>query len=375
MRTGWKTITLGDACQIKPPKKEAKEKLAGTDLVSFVPMNNLGICAKRFELNGDKKLSEVAGSYTYFSDNDVLLAKITPYFENGKLGIANGLTNGIGFGSSEYIVFRSSGVLVPEYLFYFLLQDSFRKAGAKVMTGAVGHKRVPKELVENQEIPFPPLSKQKRIVAILDEAFAGISQAVANAEKNLANACELFESYLNNVFTQKGEGWVDISVKEISSVINGHSFKSGDFSENNSAKSIKITNVGVQEFIAERENMLPYEFIESYKKVSVSEGNIVIELTQSIISKGLKVAVVPPEYDGALLNQRVAGLIADTKIILSQYLFFYLCLSGVFEYVKNNVTMLMQPNLLINDLKKTYCSRSIIENTARNSRSIRGFKV
>jgi type I restriction enzyme, S subunit len=63
--------------------------------------------------------------------------------------------------------------------------------------------------IKNINIPLPPLHEQKRIVAILDEAFAGISQAVSNAEKNLANARELFESYLNSIFTQKGDGWVD----------------------------------------------------------------------------------------------------------------------------------------------------------------------
>lgn len=182
----WDSVALSEVCQIKPPKKEAKEKLTDADLVSFVPMNDLGICTKRFVMSKDRPLGKVSGSYTYFADDDVLLAKITPCFENGKLGIARGLTNGIGFGSSEYIVFRSRGKLIPEYLFYFLSQDSFREAGAKVMTGAVGHKRVPKEFIENQQIPLPLISEQKQIVAILDEAFAGISQAVASAEKNLS---------------------------------------------------------------------------------------------------------------------------------------------------------------------------------------------
>lgn len=61
--------------------------------------------------------------------------------------------------------------------------------------------------MQDFQVLIPPLPEQKRIVAILDEAFAGIGQAAANAEKNLANARELFESYLNSVFTQKGEGW------------------------------------------------------------------------------------------------------------------------------------------------------------------------
>jgi type I restriction enzyme S subunit len=74
----------------------------------------------------ERELKDVAGSYTYFAENDVLLAKITPCFENGKIGIARNLTNGTGFGSSEYIVFRSKGEINQDYLFYFLSRESFR---------------------------------------------------------------------------------------------------------------------------------------------------------------------------------------------------------------------------------------------------------
>ena len=69
---------------------------------------------------------------------------------------------------------------------------------------------------KSTRIPVPPLPEQKRIVAILDEAFEGIGTAVANAEKNLANARELFDSYLNSVFTQKGEGWVEKTLQQVS---------------------------------------------------------------------------------------------------------------------------------------------------------------
>ena len=237
----WKSVALSEVCQIKPPKKESKEQLIETDLVSFVPMKNLGICSKSFELSEERALGEVYSGYTYFADNDVLLAKITPCFENGKLGIANELINGIGFGSSEYIVFRVNDELDAEYLFYFLSQNSFRATGAKVMTGAVGHKRVPKEFIENYQLPLPPLPEQKRIVAILDETFAGISLAAANAEKNLANARELFESYLNNVFTQKNDEWKGKNLEDIADFKNGLNFSK-------ISKGEKIHIVGVKDF-------------------------------------------------------------------------------------------------------------------------------
>ncbi len=174
MRPCWPTKTLADVCQIRPSKAEVRYRVSERDLVSFVPMEDLGIEQKVLTPRQVKPLADVTGSYTYFAENDVLLAKITPCFENGKLGIAAGLENGIGFGSSEYIVFRPSPALDKNWLYYFLSRQSFRNEGAARMSGAVGHKRVSKEFIEAYPIPIPPLPEQKRIVAILDEAFEGI---------------------------------------------------------------------------------------------------------------------------------------------------------------------------------------------------------
>jgi type I restriction enzyme S subunit len=178
-------------------------------------MENLGISQKLFIPKQERSLSEVEGSYTYFAEGDVLLAKITPCFENGKLGIAKNLKNGIGFGSSEYIVFRTNNSLYNEFLYYFLSQEEFRINGAKRMAGAVGHKRVAKDFIEDTRIPLPPLSEQKRIVAILDESFSAIEKAKENAEKNLANARELFESYLQGVFATKSKDWEEKCLEEL----------------------------------------------------------------------------------------------------------------------------------------------------------------
>jgi type I restriction enzyme S subunit len=75
---------------------------------------------------------------------------------------------------------------------------------------------ITKKMIENLEIPLPPLPEQQRIVSILDEAFAAIAKAKANAEQNLKNAKELFESYLQGVFEEKGDGWEEKTLKEIS---------------------------------------------------------------------------------------------------------------------------------------------------------------
>ena len=190
--TKWEVKALGEVCTIKPPKSEARAKLTDGDEVSFAPMEDLGIGVKYLEPHRNRCLGEVSGNYTYFASGDVLLAKITPCFENGKLGIARGLTNGVGFGSSEYIVLRPNRMLDAEFLYYYLARPTFLEEGAQTMTGAVGHKRVTKEFVEHYPIPLPSLTDQRRIVAILDDAFEGIATLKANAENSLQNARELF---------------------------------------------------------------------------------------------------------------------------------------------------------------------------------------
>lgn len=212
----WEAKAIGEVCTIKPPKAEAKAKLADGDEVSFAPMEDLGIGEKYLQPRRTRRLGEVSGSYTYFADGDVLLAKITPCFENGKLGVARGLTNGIGFGSSEYIVLRPAAVLDAEFLYYYLARPTFLEEGARSMTGAVGHKRVTKEFVEGYSIPLPPLSEQRRIVAILDEAFGAIATAKANTEKNLQNARELFRSEAKSIFLRGAAHWPAKTVDQLS---------------------------------------------------------------------------------------------------------------------------------------------------------------
>lgn len=192
---------LIDCCEIKPPKSEARELLNPAELVSFVPMASLGKYRKGLILDKDKKLADVSGSYTYFAENDVLLAKITPCFENGKLGIATGLTNGIGFGSSEFIVFRPNDSLNSEYLYHFLNRASLRAQGQLVMTGAVGHKRVPKEFIENLTIPLPPISEQKDRVNILGELSVEIEALESVYQTKLKSLEELKKSLLQKAFS------------------------------------------------------------------------------------------------------------------------------------------------------------------------------
>jgi type I restriction enzyme S subunit len=164
-------------------------------------MEDLGIGQKYLEPKKTRLLEDVAGSYTYFADGDVLLAKITPCFENGKLGIARGLKNGVGFGSSEYIVLRPDAKTSPEFIYYYLARAAFFEEGAGKMSGAVGHKRVSKEFIENYPIPVPPLSEQQQIIATLD-ALREQTQALASLyQRKIAALDALKQSLLHQAFS------------------------------------------------------------------------------------------------------------------------------------------------------------------------------
>ena len=197
----WRETTLGEVCTIRPHKREAKIKLNNEDEVSFVPMKNLGIRQKSLNTLQTKLLGEVYGSYTFFADDDVLLAKITPCFQNGKLGIARNLKNGIGFGSSEFFVFRCLNQIIPEYLYYCLSQQGFIDAGVNQMSGAVGQQRVPPEFIGNYPIPLPSLPEQKRIATFLDKLSAEKQTLVETYETKVRSLVELKQSLLHQAFT------------------------------------------------------------------------------------------------------------------------------------------------------------------------------
>lgn len=155
---------IDEIATFKPSKDEVRE-MPGDTVVSFVPMANLNTFDATFAPTESRKLADVLSGFTYFKDNDILLAKITPCFENGKAAIARNLTNGIGFGSTEYIVIRANTSLVyPEWIFYHINTPEFIDGGKSFMTGTAGQQRVDINYVKQYRIPIPSLEEQKKIL-------------------------------------------------------------------------------------------------------------------------------------------------------------------------------------------------------------------
>lgn len=160
---------LEEVAEIKPSKDEINHFPQETE-VSFVPMADINCHEINFEAKQVKKVEEVLSGFTYFRDNDVLMAKITPCFENGKADVAKKLKNGIGFGSTKYIVIRANPEIVyPEWIYYHINSADFMNGGKHFMTGTAGQQRIDLNYVKKYFIPVPSLEVQKNILDKIEE--------------------------------------------------------------------------------------------------------------------------------------------------------------------------------------------------------------
>lgn len=167
MTTVMPTAKLADVAEMNPPLPVA---LGATDEVSFMPMSAVDAESVSAVDRETRLYSEVSKGYTPFADGDVLVAKITPCFENGKIAQVH-LRRRYGFGSTEFHVVRPhADRAVARYLVHFLRQDRIRQQGESRMTGSAGQRRVPENFLAGLSVPLPPLPEQLRIAEILDKA-------------------------------------------------------------------------------------------------------------------------------------------------------------------------------------------------------------
>lgn len=167
------------------PKKSNLEKL--DQECSFIPMEKLKL--GNLLLDETRQISEVYNSYTYFQNGDLLIAKVTPCFENKNFAIANNLVNGIGFGSSEIYVLRSKNCF-NRYLFYRLQENTFMDLAAGSMIGAGGLKRIPSDFLNNYVIALPPNEEQVSIANYLDKKTEKINRLISRQQTLLEKLSE-----------------------------------------------------------------------------------------------------------------------------------------------------------------------------------------
>ena len=192
---GWGLRPLGECCEINP-KKVSDKRLASGMQVSFVPMT--AVSENGAIKTAEKKTyDEVKVGFTYFAENDVLFAKITPCMENGKGAVAVGLCNGIGFGSTEFHVLRPlNGRSNPYWLYSLISFDTFRKDAAANMTGSAGQRRVPSMFLEKYKITLPPFELQNQFADFVHQ----VDKSKVAVQKALTETQLLFDSLMQQYF-------------------------------------------------------------------------------------------------------------------------------------------------------------------------------
>jgi type I restriction enzyme S subunit len=192
----WGVKRLRFVSSVNPSKSEIP--LSEKDLeVSFIPMDYIGENGE-LRLDEVRSLENVYQGFTYFRNGDVVIAKITPCFENGKGALAYGLSNGIGFGTTELHVMRPKGNMDPTFLWYLSISAPFRLMGEFEMKGAAGQKRVPEDFIRDFRAPYFPIEEQRLLASFLDGETAKIDSLIAKREKLV----ELLQEKRNALISQ-----------------------------------------------------------------------------------------------------------------------------------------------------------------------------
>lgn len=189
---GWEWTRLGECSLINP-----RNSLEDDKEVSFIPMK---LISDGFDNRHDSERrvwSDIKKGFTHFAENDVVVAKITPCFENRKSAIMKNLIGGYGAGTTELYVIRSiGGYVLPEYILNICKTSNFIKDGVETYTGTAGQQRVKKGYISNLVIPIPPLNEQKRIVEKVDSLMALCNELEKRIENSKRYSEKLMESIL-----------------------------------------------------------------------------------------------------------------------------------------------------------------------------------
>jgi type I restriction enzyme, S subunit len=333
----WRKRRLRFDAYLNPLK--SRLDLSADAEVSFVPMDAVGELGG-LALNETRSIEEVYNGYTYFADGDVVIAKITPCFENGKGALAEGLTNGVAFGTTELHVIRPLPGLDARFLFYLTVAHDFRSFGEAEMLGAGGQKRVPEEFLKDWRAPLPPLETQQRIARFLDEKTARIDGLIEKKRALLDRLAEKRQALITRAVTKglnpdadmkpSGIDWLGEipahwEVKQLRRVRRYMTSGSRDWAAYYADEGdpfLRMTNVtgqGVELYLDDL-RFVCLEGVTEGTRTSVLEGDILITITAELGS----VAIVRKDIEGAYINQHLALFRPNAALCSSDFLVNFL---------------------------------------------------
>lgn len=311
-----RTVKLVDVSELNPRYRSGTS--ASDEEVAFVPMASVSAETASVEVLETRPLSTVLTGFTYFQDGDILVAKITPCFENGKIAMAR-ISQRHGFGSTEFHVIRpKASQLDARYLLHFLRQPRLRIEGERKMTGSAGQRRVPRHFLEGLDIPLPPFLEQQRMADVLDQA------EILRAKRRyaLAKLDTLTQSLFCDRFgdpRSNPKGWSETTVGEIAPFISSGMTPLGGSSvyQTSGILFIRSQNVLMNGVDFSDVAYVSDDLHRQMKRTWVKNGDVLLNITGASIGR---VHYYSGENDTANVNQHVCIIRVDRNQILPAFL-------------------------------------------------------
>ena len=318
MKKGWETKQLVELCEVFCDGDWVESKDQSLQGIRLVQTGNVGDGVFKDRAEKSRYISEATFKRlrcTEIFEGDCLISRLPDPV--GRSCILPNTGERMVTAVDCTIVRFKRETFLPEFFNLYSQSNEYLAAIAKQCTGTT-RSRISRSNLGITPIPVPPLAEQQRIVALLDEAFAGLATAQANAARNLQNARALFESHLQAVFTQRGEGWVEQLLGDLIEIQNGYAFKSGDYTTDGYFV-IRIGNVQDGEITLDNPRFIKLAD-KRLERFILSTGDILVSLTGNIG----RVGVVKDEHLPAVLNQRVARITSKTVTADANFIFHFL---------------------------------------------------
>lgn len=207
----WEVLPLKRICRANASITDVVKTRDDSELVTFLPMENVTEIGE-IDCSIKKRIAEVRTGYSSFAKGDVVVAKITPCFENGKGACLDDLDSDIGFGTTEFINLRPSDKVLSEYLYMITMTRPFRKLGEEAMTGSAGQKRVSVNYIKNFTLGIPKIEDQKKILMEIKQKLSQIDSAIEIESRKIKNLHELKSRIISDAVTGK----IDVRAVDIS---------------------------------------------------------------------------------------------------------------------------------------------------------------
>ena len=318
----WQAHEIGDVAQINP-RLAAAERPDLNDKVSFVPMASVSEETMSIAVHEERPFSEVSKGYTPFMRGDVLVAKITPCFENGKMALADNLSHELGFGTTEFHVLRPSERVTGPYLFNILRVPWLRAAGAMKMRGAAGQRRVPADFIASVEIPVPPIAEQKRITRILD----GVDALRAKRREALAQLDSLIQSTFLTMFGDPVTNPNEWEVKPLKKLL-GEKSINGAYYPKDAYSSVGTRMVHMANAFYGEVNPDEVKRVDApladVEKYSLLPTDILVSRRSLNYEGSAKPCLIPEAAEPLIFESSLIRVRPNRKRVLTIYLFHYL---------------------------------------------------